>query len=61
MSAVEIDHQHGLMHRLESIYQDVDNATLVAHLWTGYWRVLRVPPHLPARHRNHDGTSQAVC
>jgi sucrose phosphorylase len=30
MSAVEINHQDGLMHRLESIYQDVDNATLGA-------------------------------
>ena len=30
MSAVEINYQDGLMHRLESIYQDVDNATLGA-------------------------------
>ena len=27
---VEINYQDGLMHRLESIYQDVDNATLGA-------------------------------
>ena len=49
MSAVEFNYQDGLMHRLESIYQNVDNATLGALVDRVLAR-LEVPPHLPAKH-----------